>query len=521
MFKSFYFTCLFCSTILAEPAISQFEMPALPLPGYHSPTQRFVEHYHYENILYSLKSHGLSLEHRNFFEHIIPHEEIGFFGYHSSTQGFRIFQDVIRMVLEEVCGIEIKNDFHFLRVPGKSLLNRKNARQFLEDYPYVNNNAPDQQEQLLSMNYALFGNFNNFGSCSVYYFTENTSATTVIFQKKIQDLFEIVGLPIQDIPTLFLIGTPLMETENAVLFQFFDFSHHNAFSHPYELVDRMCYPAIPGGIPHPINQAPSSLYLGIEPHSFTPQFRLVINNADVLIYQDIIRAVVEEILDIPIRKDFHFLSTPLDRNKHSQTLEELSSLFVKNYRGQEVMQRTFPLNFTLYGNHNCFGLNSVVNFSKNISYSPTQNRKELIQFFDYLGIDTQLLEWLYILAYQHIDSKAGLLLQLFDTSPTPYAFADASSYASYPNGFISENRLIHEFFLDNAYGEFPHEMRIILNLQGILNPRSPFLIKRYTKVQPNKLKAWEQELRALIKNSSFDATKKEELKQELLRNWNN
>lgn len=283
MFRSFYFTWFFISSaLLAEPAISQFEMPARILPAYQSPTQRFVEFHHYENILHSLKNHGLSLEHRIFFEHIIPHEEVGFFGYHSSTQGFRIFQDIIRMVLEEVCGMEIKKEFHFLRVPGKSLLNRESAEQFLKDYPHVNNNAPDQQEQLLSMNYALFGNFDNFGSCSVYYFTENKSATTVVFQKKLQDLFEIVGLPISEIPELFLIGKPLMDTENAVLFQFFDFSHHNAFSQPYQLVDRMCYPAIPGGIPHSINQALSSLYLGIEPLRFAPQFRLVINNADVL-----------------------------------------------------------------------------------------------------------------------------------------------------------------------------------------------------------------------------------------------
>lgn len=245
------------------------------------------------------------------------------------------------------------------------------------------------------------------------------------------------------------------------------------------------------------------------------------SNIDFLIYQDIIRAVVEEILDIPIRKDFHFISTPLSENKHCQTLEELSLLFVEeNYRRQEVMQKTFPLNFTMYGNHNCSGLNSIVNFSKNLSNTAAQNRKELIQFFDYLGLDPQLLELLYTIAYQYIGSKTGLLLQLFDTSLTPYAFANTLSYASYPNGFISENRLIHEFFLDNALGEFPHEMRIILNLQGILNPNSPFLIKRYTKVQPSKLKAWEQELRALVKNSSFDAVKKEELKQQLIQNWN-
>lgn len=274
---------LFCqAALLAEPAIPGLELPAKDPPVYKSPTARFVEHYHYENILQSLRSHGLSLTHRNFFEHLLPHEELGFFGYHSSTQGFRIFQDIIRMVLEEICTLDIRDDFIFLRVPGKPLLSHESAKSFLQRYPYVNNNNPDQQEQLLSMNYALFGNFNNFGSCSVYYFTENRSATTVHFQNKLQVLFEFLGIPVQQIPDLFAIGNELMENDNAILLQFFDFSHHNAFLHPYEFVNRMCYTALPGGVHQPIGKEMSTLYLGSGPASFTPQFRLVINNANTL-----------------------------------------------------------------------------------------------------------------------------------------------------------------------------------------------------------------------------------------------
>lgn len=273
---------LFHSLGFAEPAIPSFEMPTPLQVAYKSPTLRFNDFHNYEYILYSLKGNGLSLEHRNFFEHIIPHEELGCFGYHSSTQGFRIFQDIIRIVLEEICQLEIKQDFHFLRVPGKPLLSRPSAQQFLNDYPIVNNNIPDQQEQLLSMNYALFGNFTNFGSCSVYYFTANHSATTVGFQAKLAFLFESVGLPSNALPELFKIGNSLMATENAVLFQFFDFSHHNGFHEPYQLVDQMCYTAFPGGTPYALNKKMSELFLGIQPQHFTDQFRLVINNSRIL-----------------------------------------------------------------------------------------------------------------------------------------------------------------------------------------------------------------------------------------------
>lgn len=47
---------------------------------------------------------------------------------------------------------------------------------------------------------------------------------------------------------------------------------------------------------------------------------------DDLIYQDIIRATVEEIAGIPLRKDFYFLSVPF---ANYGSLKELSELFVK------------------------------------------------------------------------------------------------------------------------------------------------------------------------------------------------
>ena len=251
-------------------------------PVYESASRRFCDYHSYEQVLSTLRNHGLTLEHRNFFEHVMPHEELGFFGYHSSTQGFRIFQDIIRVVLEEICELEIKKDFHFLRVPGKELLSCQSKEEFFKNYPHVYNYAADQQEQLLSMNYVLFGNFNNFGSCSVFYFTQNRSATSVIFETKLAMLFDEVGLPKEAIQGLFLLGQPLMMEDNAILLQCFDFSHFHPAHRPYELVDRMCYAAVPGGVPDPIAVKLSELYLGERPQRFTQQLRLVINNSDIL-----------------------------------------------------------------------------------------------------------------------------------------------------------------------------------------------------------------------------------------------
>lgn len=245
------------------------------------------------------------------------------------------------------------------------------------------------------------------------------------------------------------------------------------------------------------------------------------DSLDFLVYQDIIRIIVEEVLEIPIRKDFHFVSMPLRMNHSIQSLQDLSKVFAnKIYYSQSVLESTFPLNFCMYSNHNRLGLNTVLNFSKNMGDTNLQ-RKELRHLFETLGIDSALLEVIYDTSHQYLDRKAGILLQVFDNSTNPYGFGNTVGYASYPNGFIAENNLISEYFLDAHLVDFPQELRLVLDVKGILNPASPISIKRYTKMQPSKLKAWEQKLRELVRASSFDPLKRDSLKQDLLHKWNN
>lgn len=244
------------------------------------------------------------------------------------------------------------------------------------------------------------------------------------------------------------------------------------------------------------------------------------DSLDFLIYQDIIRIMVEELAEMPVRKDFHFVSIPSNSCTPFQSLEDLAQLFVKDgYQSSLINPTTFGLNFAIYANHNCLGLNSALNFTKNCSAMAIRNRNALKQLFKQIGMHPQLVDSLYDLGHQRLDSKAGVLLQFFDNSSSPYAFSNAVSYASYPNGFIAQNRLISEYFLDDIIHEFPQELRIILNLKGILNPASPMIIKRYTKIQPSKLKAWEQDLRVLIQAASFDPVKRDEWRQVLYEAW--
>lgn len=241
------------------------------------------------------------------------------------------------------------------------------------------------------------------------------------------------------------------------------------------------------------------------------------DSIDLLIYQDIIRVICEEILGVPIRKDFHFLSIPLTPSHHFEVPEELVQEFTsKRYYSDKILKSTFPLNFVIYANHNRCGLNSVENFTKNRTAVHDYYSETLISFFERLGLAPNLVNDLFQIAYAHLDSKSGVLLQVFDGSTVPYAFANQTCYSSYPNGFIAENQQISDYMLDNQLRDFPHELRLLLNAKMNLNPNSPLIIKRYTKIQPSKLKAWEQDLRTLVCSAAHDPEKVDIYKNALI-----
>lgn len=210
-------------------------------------------------------------------------------------------------------------------------------------------------------------------------------------------------------------------------------------------------------------------------------------SVDYLIYQDIIRITVEEVWGVAVRKDFHYLAVPFKREEL-----DFSKIVVKGtHYSEAILEGTFPLNISLYANHCRFGLNSVVNFTKNRG---ERQKSELKRWYRELGLDPAVIDEIYEMAREYLESKSGVLLQLFDSSESPYAFLNGAAYPSYPNGFPRDNRLASECM----EGDFPHELRLILSREGALDPNSPLVVKRYTKIPPAKLKAWEQKLSAVI-----------------------
>ncbi|MBA2727182.1 MAG: hypothetical protein H0U49_03300 [Parachlamydiaceae bacterium] len=244
------------------------------------------------------------------------------------------------------------------------------------------------------------------------------------------------------------------------------------------------------------------------------------NSIDFMIYQDIIRNVIEIIVEIPIRKDFHFLAVPLDPILKIQTKKQLAAVFTDDLHPERALyETTFPLNFTIWDNASRLGLNSLENFVKNESVKPLGYKKRLVWLFQKLGINEQSIDLLFKTAHNQLNSKTGIILQVFDNNE--YTFAKKIAYPSYPNGFISENATVDEYFLNDQYAPpYPHEVRLLLNNKETLNPQNPLKIVRYTPgISYFTMQAYENALKSSIKQLQFSKNSATKYKTELQTTW--
>lgn len=234
--------------------------------SYRSPTARYIEAYGWESISQGLKNIGTNMIHRTTFDRISHREEIGFVGYHGSRQEFRIFQDLIRVILEEIVALPIREDFHFLRTPGHPAFSYKNLSESGNAY---------YADRFLCMNYAIYGNHTNPFSSSYYYFAVNGSSQKVNYEKEIQWIFETLGIAPDTIHSLFALGLDWIGHENGVLYQIFDMSHYDPRQPYYALADAQCLSI---GSPSRFSQ----VVQGMHPTPFPNQIRMLMNNQATL-----------------------------------------------------------------------------------------------------------------------------------------------------------------------------------------------------------------------------------------------
>lgn len=158
---------------------------------------------------------------------------------------------------------------------------------------------------------------------------------------------------------------------------------------------------------------------------------------------------------------------------------------------------------------------------KNEPVKPLGYKRRLKWLFERLDIKELEIEPLFNAALKHLNGGFGVILQIYDDSSSPYSFSKEVAYPSYPNGFISANRTVDEYFLDDGFiPPYPHEMRIMLTTHQTLNPNSPLKIVRHIpRFSSTKQKAYVKALTTEIKKLSFSKEKKKSYQKELLAAW--
>lgn len=267
--SSFFISLSILSTPLPLQADQINETVELAV-DFMAPSQRYLTTHPLSNIKPHFKSYGVTSQHVEVFQKAIAEETYGFFGYHGMRREFMIYQDIIRVALEEILGIPIRPDFHFLRMPGDPNLNIDSAYAFIKKHPYdVNDDLPSESQHILSMNMSLYEHYWDPGQCSVYYFAKNINFGMFNYEKKLIPFFHLLGIDPVYIHEAFEIGRSMLVNEG-VLLQFFDHSN-------YELADKQAYLSYPSGrIYHP--QQPISHLILDKNRSNFPQFRLLMNN---------------------------------------------------------------------------------------------------------------------------------------------------------------------------------------------------------------------------------------------------
>lgn len=240
-----------------------------------SPTERYMQKFPAEHILFAMEKNGISIAEAPLFGELITKEKDGFIGYHGGCSSYRLFQDLIRLIVEETLQIPVRPDFHFLRVPDDPQFDRFNtARDFIDSIgPDFNDSHYSHSCHLISLNISLFQSHDNDLELTPRYYIHNKSWTTPDYWTNIRSFVEKSGLDWDSFEKVIKEGLALLPQDRGILMQFFDQTN-------YHLLDKHFYLSQQGGVPY--TNLPPSHYLQNPEIKFFPQLRLVVNNNTIL-----------------------------------------------------------------------------------------------------------------------------------------------------------------------------------------------------------------------------------------------
>lgn len=220
-----------------------------------------------------LNRYGATPAHKKMLQEMINNEDPGFFGYHAGSSEYRIFQDVIRIIVEEHLQIPVREDFQFLRTPCVTGFRYESAKDFITKNPVYHDSEPQTRKHIMSLNMALYKSWDAEWDFTPRYYLQNQPWTHVSFEGEISPFFHGLGIDTKYIRTVFNLARKHVPNENGMILQFFDNSHKT--SEPYAFLNEQAYIGTSTGmIP---KTTPSEYFIDSNKNEF-PQLRLVLNS---------------------------------------------------------------------------------------------------------------------------------------------------------------------------------------------------------------------------------------------------
>lgn len=255
---------------------------------------------------------------------------------------------------------------------------------------------------------------------------------------------------------------------------------------------------------------------------------------EVRIFHDVVKMIFEEILEFEIKKDFYFFRIPLDPELHEYSLaNDFLKAFPKINDGiAEQRTQIISLNYSLFGNYAGDGSQcTVCYFAENKSWFKVDYAARLSFLFEQLGIPITQVNFLFSAGNAIEDFSTGVIYQFFDHThfvpqkiAYPYSLIDFQAYPARAAGpfdhavtgtlsTLFQNTTPKKFDLNQG------QLRLIMNTKWTLNPYGSLSIRRYDKIDPKTVAAYERELRARVQKLARDPVKVEQYKKMLKEHW--
>lgn len=222
---------LITSILHAEDKQQLLENNDGELHEYVAPTKKYVEAYGgRKKLIKALKNVRGDLKYLELFDTVSDNEKLGFSGYYVWGMSYRIYQDIIRLLIEEIVQIPVKEDFHFFAFPGDPKYN-------LEPIPEVFKHSILPNDYL-RLSYSIYGSLYWYGEhCPYRLFYGTFDVQECYFTRILTQKFTDLGMDSSEIGALFEIGNETFQGDSGVILQIFDLSHEYG-KRTYELADQ-------------------------------------------------------------------------------------------------------------------------------------------------------------------------------------------------------------------------------------------------------------------------------------------